>query len=139
MSAVVFCILHLCIHQLYSTENDHHIKSENMTENEIEILLQFLTTTYHISRLPPSGPYVKQVYEGITTYRLEIVSQISKIIETQLLYYLVPFHCVGWIIEYFFAQLVIDMKEKEKPDDLDGISHWWDVLEGIDRQLIADK
>lgn len=136
-----FCTIHLHIQRLYSTENDHHITSENMTEDEKTIARNYYLDEPIMSlrNVSPHNPELKQVYEGIITYRLAVAPQILQVIEPDMLEYLVPFDGDYSNVEHMFAEVVLKIKTNATPDDLDGISWWSDELKRRDPRLITEE
>lgn len=85
-----------------------------MTEDEIEItrniFAQWFTLDYGCS---PHTSYLKQVYEGIITYRLEVLPQLMQVLEPGLRKTLFSNGDVSYI-EYNFARHLCSQMENSQ-------------------------
>lgn len=134
-----FCTFYLQFRLLHSTKNDHHIKIENMTEYEMEIARTYLnmSTTFRL-HLSPNNPYLKQVYEGIVAYRVEVLPEFLQMIEPRYRDNVSPNNYDWSYNELHFARRAYECKIEELPNDFESVSFWSAVLER-NHQMIREE
>lgn len=110
--------LYLRITELYESDNEvHHIKCENMSPKERNIAHDYVINyNLYRSNLNIQGtrcPYLKQVYEGILLYRLDIFPQFIDSYDDDLPHSITNLVTLLLIFETRFLHDVSKIQDKE--------------------------
>lgn len=126
--------LYLRMYELYSTDNEYHITTENMSERERSIA-EFFVDTYTFDMmfvnfpLDAYSPFLKQVYEGLLTYRISIFPHFLEIVRQRRGWFNLDRSLISNVIavEMFVLQHLVTVHDVDfMPDREEELTFWRD-------------